>query len=152
MKANPITNRVKEKFKSLVQEPLLNVGKVEGGESGCGCGAKSPAKQTAKQKANLPKEIVNAIAAKEGKDTPAKNYKNGYYGSSPAKQTNKKVLKAAKRGAKARAKADFKFAQANAKFDKSEGNISRREARQRIRNSRQDFRYAKKEIKDYIDY
>ena len=27
----------------------------------------SPAKQTAKQKANLPKEIVNAIAAKQGK-------------------------------------------------------------------------------------
>ncbi len=32
---------------------------------------KSPAKQTAKQKANLPKEIVNAIAAKQGK-SPAK--------------------------------------------------------------------------------
>jgi len=32
---------------------------------------KSPAKQTAKQKANLPKEVVNAIAAKQGK-SPAK--------------------------------------------------------------------------------
>lgn len=71
---------------------------------------------------------------------------------SPAKQTDKKVLKAAKRGAKARAKADFKFAQANSKFDKSEGNISRKESRQRIRHSRQDYRDAKKEIKDYTDY
>ena len=53
MKANPITNRVKEKFKSLVQEPLLNVGKVEGGKSDCGCGAKSPAKQTASQTATF---------------------------------------------------------------------------------------------------
>ena len=34
-------------------------------------GYSSPAKQTAKQKANLPKEIVNAIAAKQGK-SPAK--------------------------------------------------------------------------------
>lgn len=34
-------------------------------------GYASPAKQTAKQKANLPKEIVNAIAAKQGK-SPAK--------------------------------------------------------------------------------
>ena len=35
---------------------------------------KSPAKQTAKQKANLPKEVVNAIAAKQGK-SPAKQAK-----------------------------------------------------------------------------
>lgn len=34
-------------------------------------GYASPAKQTTKQKANLPKEIVNAIAAKQGK-SPAK--------------------------------------------------------------------------------
>lgn len=53
MKANPITSRVKEKFKSLVQEPLLNVGKVEGGKSDCGCGDKSPAKQTASQTATF---------------------------------------------------------------------------------------------------
>ena len=49
-------------------------------------------KQTAKQKANLPKEIVNAIAAKEGNKQPTgpgkslgpkgigKNYRKGYYG------------------------------------------------------------------------
>ena len=37
-------------------------------------GCASPAKQTAKQKANLPKEIVNAIAAKQGK-SPAKQAK-----------------------------------------------------------------------------
>jgi len=33
----------------------------------------SPVKQTAKQKANLPKEIVNAIAAKKGKSPAKKN-------------------------------------------------------------------------------
>ena len=51
-----------------------------------------PGKQTAKQKAKLPKEIVDAIAAKEGNKQPTgpgkslgpkgvgKNYKKGYYG------------------------------------------------------------------------
>jgi hypothetical protein len=145
MKANPITSRVKDKFKSLVQEPLLNVGKVEGGKSDCGCGAKSPAKQTASQTATF---------GPDGTDPNPKLFagivKNAK--KAPAKKTNKKVLKAAKRGAKAKAKSEFKYAQANAKFDKAEGNISRKEARARIRNSRQDFRDAKKEIKDYVDY
>jgi hypothetical protein len=77
MTNKPITSRVQHSTKGgMVQEPLLNVGKVGGGTSSCGCG--SPAKQTAKQKANLPEEIVNAIAAKE---SPAKNYKKGYYGA-----------------------------------------------------------------------
>ena len=71
---------------------------------------------------------------------------------SPAKQTNKKVLKAAKRGAKAKAKSEFKYAQANAKFDKAESNISKKESRARIKNSRKDYRDANKEIKTYIDY
>ena len=82
MKANPITSRVKEKFKSLVQEPLLNVGKVEGGKSGCGCGAKSPAKQTASQTATFgpggsnpnPKLYAGIVkeAKKKGKASMAK--------------------------------------------------------------------------------
>jgi hypothetical protein len=51
-----------------------------------------PGKQTARQKAKLPKQIVDAIAAKEGNKQPTgpgkslgpkgvgKNYKKGYYG------------------------------------------------------------------------
>ena len=79
MNLTPITAKIQKGTKGGIKEPLLNVGKVEGGSSkGCGCG--SPAKQTAKQKANLPKEIVSAIAAKEGKPAPGKNYKKGYYG------------------------------------------------------------------------
>ena len=50
---------------------------------------KSPTKQTAKQKANLPKEIVNAIAAKQGK--------------SPAKQVDKAGQRIIKQGEKAEA-------------------------------------------------
>lgn len=82
MKANPITSRVKAKFKSLVQEPLLNVGKVEGGKSDCGCGAKSPAKQTASQTATFgpggtnpnPKLYAGIVkeAKKKGKASMAK--------------------------------------------------------------------------------
>ena len=39
MKNNPITQRVKGKFAQLVQEPYLNVGKVQSGkkDSDCGC-------------------------------------------------------------------------------------------------------------------
>ena len=49
-------------------------------------GEKSPAKQTAKQKANLPKEIVNAIAAK----SPAKQSKRTTrLQNKEAKETNK---------------------------------------------------------------
>jgi hypothetical protein len=60
-------------------QPITARATVKVKKSGdCGCG--SPAKQTAKQKANLPKEIVDAIAAKQGKAAPAKNYKKGYYG------------------------------------------------------------------------
>jgi hypothetical protein len=52
----------------------------------------APPKQTARQKATLPKEIVDAIAAKEGNKQPTgpgkslgpkgigKNYRKGYYG------------------------------------------------------------------------
>ena len=40
--------------------------------------SKSPAKQTAKQKKNLPKQIVDAIAAKQGK-SPAKMNKGMKY-------------------------------------------------------------------------
>mgnify|MGYP003654732023 CR=1 FL=1 len=47
---------------------------------------KSPVKQTAKQKANLPAEIVNAIAKKE---SPAKMYGK----KSPAKQTEENLSK-----------------------------------------------------------
>ena len=50
---------------------------------------KSPVKQTAKQKANLPAEIVNAIAKKE---SPAKMYGK----KSPAKQTKLKNLSGTK--------------------------------------------------------
>lgn len=109
MKANnPITARVQAAFKNLTtptnQEVALNADgsggpivapdgrvvneskkKQKASTEDCGCagsakGAAAPAKQTAKQKANLPKEIVDAIAAKEGKAAPAKNYKKGYYG------------------------------------------------------------------------
>jgi hypothetical protein len=57
MTNKPITSRVQHSTKGgMIQEPLLNVGKVEGGTSSCGCG--SPAKES-----------------------PAKNYKEGYYGA-----------------------------------------------------------------------
>jgi len=109
MKANnPITARVQAAFKNLTtptnQEVTLNADgsggpivapdgrvvnepkkKQKSSTEDCGCagsakGAAAPAKQTASQKAKLPKEVVDAIAAKEGKDAPAKNYKKGYYG------------------------------------------------------------------------
>ena len=65
MKLTPITAKVQKQTKGgMIQEPLLNVGRVEGGsKSNCGCGSKpckcgpesvakkySAAKQTAKQK------------------------------------------------------------------------------------------------------
>jgi hypothetical protein len=52
-------------------------------------GVGSPAKQTAKQKANLPKEVVNAIAAKQGK--------------SPAKKVDKAGQRIIRQGEKAKA-------------------------------------------------
>ena len=106
----PITARIQHSTNKgmKVQEPLLDLGSVAkkmeldyGADTSLTSGIenskfvdvnksmtegmdkatkKSPAKQTAKQKANLPKEIVNAIAEKEGKKTPFKNYKKGYYG------------------------------------------------------------------------
>ena len=48
---------------------------------------KSPMSQTAKQKANLPTEIVNAIAKKEGKKSPATMHHD-----SPAKQVKEKSM------------------------------------------------------------
>jgi hypothetical protein len=105
MKANnPITARVQAAFKNLTtptnQEVTLNADgsggpivapdgrvvnkpkkKQKSSTEDCGCaGSAKGAAAPAKQKANLPKEIVDAIAAKEGKDAPAKNYKKGYYG------------------------------------------------------------------------
>jgi len=115
MKANnPITAKVQAAFKNLTTPPGQEVALNADGSGGpiiapdgrlvnkpkkkqkastedCGCagsakGAAAPAKQTASQKAKLPIEVVNAIAAKEAKegkkseDTPAKNYKKGYYG------------------------------------------------------------------------
>ena len=109
MKANnPITARVQAAFKNLTtptnQEVTLNADgsggpiiapdgrlvnepkkKQKASTEDCGCAgsakrAAAPAKQTAKQKDNLPKEIVDAIASKEDKAAPAKNYKKGYYG------------------------------------------------------------------------
>ena len=52
----PITQRVKDKFAKLMQEPLLNVGKVSGGSSkNCGCSSDcncgSPAKMYGKSMA-----------------------------------------------------------------------------------------------------
>jgi hypothetical protein len=45
MNLTPITAKIQKSTKGGIKEPLLNVGKVEGGSSkGCGCG--SPAKQT----------------------------------------------------------------------------------------------------------
>ena len=93
MKLTPITAKVQKQTKGgMIQEPLLNVGRVEGGtENSCDCGSKpckcgpkpvakkySTVKQTAKQKANLPKEIVDAIAAKEGKKSVATKKSCGY--------------------------------------------------------------------------
>ena len=67
-------------------------------------------------------------------------------------ETDKKVLKEAKRGARAVAKSQFKFAKADAKFDRAENNISRRQTREAIKGAREDYRDAKKEIKKYTDY
>lgn len=93
MNLTPITAKVQKQTKGgMIQEPLLNVGRVEGkSESNCNCGSKpckcapksnakkySSLKQTAKQKANLPKEIVDAIAAKEGKKSVATKKSCGY--------------------------------------------------------------------------
>ncbi len=140
MKANnPITARVQAAFKNLTtptnQEVTLNA-------DGSGGSIIAPDGRLV----NKPKKKQKASTEDCGCAGSAKG------AAAPAKQTNKKVLKAAKRGAKAKAKSEFKFAQANAKFDKAEGNISRKESRARIRHSRQDFRDAKKEIKDYVDY
>lgn len=92
----PITQRVKDKFAELTQDPLLNVGKVSGGSSkkcgcssGCNCGSpakmydKSPSKKAlvGKQK-NLPKEIKDKILAAPGK-----------YGKSMAKKKGCKSKK-----------------------------------------------------------
>jgi len=73
MKCIPITAKLQKMQKPFAGSSGPNVApdgdKIE-----------TPAKQTAKQKANLPKEIVNAIAEKEGNPAPFKNYKKGYYG------------------------------------------------------------------------
>lgn len=107
----PITARIQHSTNKgmKVQDPLLDLGSpnkykadasltsgvenskfvnvtdsvAEGMKSEKGDAPDAPAKQTAKQKANLPKEIVEAIAAKEGNKEPkgvGKNYKKGYYG------------------------------------------------------------------------
>jgi len=93
----PITQRVKDKFAELTQEPLLNVGKVSGGNSkscgcpsGCNCGSpakmygKSPSKKAlvGNQK-NLPKEIKDKILAAPGKYGKSMAKKKGC--GSPAK-------------------------------------------------------------------
>lgn len=71
---------------------------------------------------------------------------------SPAKQTDKKVLKTAKKGAKARAKSEFKFAVADAKLGRAQGDLSKSEARKKIKGARKSYKGAKKEIKTYTDY
>jgi hypothetical protein len=56
--------------------PAKMYGGKKGDESKSKLDYESPAKQTAKQKANLPKQIVDAIAAKQGK-SPAKKMNKG---------------------------------------------------------------------------
>lgn len=86
----PITQRVKDKFAELTQEPLLNVGKVSG-DSCKSCGSspakmydKSPSKKAlvGNQK-NLPKEIKDKILAAPGKYGKSMAKKKGC--KSPAK-------------------------------------------------------------------
>ena len=88
----PITQRaeVKTNSKNKVEEPLLNVGPA--GVYGNNQTRKipSPAKQTAKQKKNLPTAIVKAIAAK----SPAKQKKTDN------KVTNTEILKTKSAGGK----------------------------------------------------
>lgn len=88
----PITQRaeVKTNSKNKVEEPLLNVGPA--GVYGNNQTRKiaSPAKQTAKQKKNLPTAIVKAIAAK----SPAKQKKED------KKVTNTEILKTKSAGGK----------------------------------------------------
>ena len=58
--------------------PAKMYGGKKGDESKSKLDYESPAKQTAKQKKNLPKQIVDAIAAKQGK-SPAKMNKGMKY-------------------------------------------------------------------------
>ena len=62
--------------KGGVVSPAKMYGGKKGDESKSKLDYESPAKQTAKQKANLPKQIVDAIAAKQGK-SPAKKMNKG---------------------------------------------------------------------------
>lgn len=64
------------------------------------------------------------------------------------------ALRAAKSGAKAKAKSAFKFEVADVKNAKSQGDIDidRKTARGVISEERNKFREAKKEIKKYKDY
>lgn len=88
----PITQRVKDKFAELTQEPLLNVGKVSGESSkkncsSCGSPAKMYGKSPSKKalvgnQKNLPKEIKDKILAAPGK-----------YGKSMAKKKGCKSKK-----------------------------------------------------------
>lgn len=68
------------------------------------------------------------------------------------KSTPKPVLKAAKQGAKANVKADFKFKVADTKLAKSMGKMSSKEAKNAIGGAKKVMKGAKKEIKKYTDY
>jgi len=66
------------KSKLDYESPAKMYGGKKGDESKSKKDYESPAKQTAKQKKNLPKQIVDAIAAKQGK-SPAKMNKGMKY-------------------------------------------------------------------------
>ena len=66
------------KSKLDYESPAKMYGGNKGDESKSKKDYESPAKQTAKQKKNLPKQIVDAIAAKQGK-SPAKMNKGMKY-------------------------------------------------------------------------
>jgi len=60
MKNNPITQRVKSKFAQLVQEPYLNVGKVQGGKKDSDCGCPSTPAKAYMSSASKPSTVTKA--------------------------------------------------------------------------------------------
>ena len=60
MKNNPITQRVKGKFAQLVQEPYLNVGKVQGGKKDSDCGCSSTPAKAYMSSASKPATVTKA--------------------------------------------------------------------------------------------
>ena len=123
MKLTPITAKVQKQTKGgMIQEPLLNVGRVEGGsKSNCGCGSKpckcgpesvakkySTAKQTAKQKAkqidpNTSTRTYNAATGLNIDQDPTYNYdKREIYNANAIKKYGS--LKAARESKKSPAK------------------------------------------------